>query len=145
MLRSLLCQADTHISNLTGRSGDDPYLKLACHSEECSDEESRPFARAKEKTACQLTEDQTVFKPVVSAYIICMLVLPVQRSGYQAAGGPQVNFACFYGLRCRLHRWVTPISCIIYTTGQKPCQDFFVNTTYISLHPFVEKWLIRQI
>ena len=37
-------------------------------------------------------------------------------SGYKAAGGPQVNWACSYGLRCRFHRWVTPISAIIYTT-----------------------------
>jgi hypothetical protein len=74
-----------------------------------------------------------------------MLVLPVQRSGYQAAGGPQVNFACFYGLWCRLHRWVTPISCIIYTTAQKPCQDYFVKSTYIFQHPVIIKWSIRQI
>jgi hypothetical protein len=77
---------------------------------------------------------QTALKPVISAYTTrCTLVLPAQRSGYNAAGGPQVNFACSYRLRCRFHRWVTPISAIIYTTTAWVCQELFVRIIYFCL------------
>ena len=43
--------------------------------------------------------------------------------------GPQVIFACSSGFRCRSHRWVPPISCIMYTTFLQPCQEKIVKNT----------------
>ena len=63
----------------------------------------------------------------------CLLNIP----DTMPPGGPQVNFACYHRLRCRFHRWVTPISDIIYTTPRQVCQELFVKNIYFCLF---RKW-----
>ena len=48
--------------------------------------------------------------------------------GYIASGRPTSKLCLLNGLRCRLHRWVPPISCIMYTTTNKQSQWGFVNS-----------------
>ena len=48
-------------------------------------------------------------------------------SAYYADGGPASKLCLLNGLWCRLHRWVPPISDIMYTIAVKQSQGLSVN------------------
>lgn len=54
-----------------------------------------------------------------------MTTVACSTPDYHAAGRPASKLCLLYRLKCRLHRWVPPISCIMYTTILKKCQAKF--------------------